>query len=112
MKYEGITIIGIAKTVEKYMRKSCRGGLIIYNTENGRIEYIDAFYDSAIYYMYESYYADGSSYWDAHPELIVLDNNVLADEEQKAIWEANRSLKRADISKIIKNQIVKQVKAI
>lgn len=43
MKYEGITIIGIAKTVEKYMRKSCRGGLVIYNTKNGRIEYIDAF---------------------------------------------------------------------
>ena len=37
---------------------------------------------------------------------------IVTDNHLEAIWEANRSLKRADISKIIKNQIVKQVKAI
>ena len=35
MKYEGITIKGIEKTVKNYMERSNMGGIILYDKENG-----------------------------------------------------------------------------
>ena len=112
MKYEGITIKGITKTVKNYMERSNMGGIILYDKENGEVEYIDACYNSFKYGNIMNFYNFYGCY-DVEDTLICLDNLDLYNAEEAAIgFNEGRMLGYADISKIIKNQIVKQVKAI
>lgn len=112
MKYEGITIKGIEKTVKNYMERSNMGGIILYDKENGEVEYIDACYNSFKYRNIMNFY-NFYGYYDVEDMLICLDNLDLYNAEEAAIgFNEGRMLGYADISKIIINQIVKQVKAI
>lgn len=115
MKYEGLTIKGITKTVKNYMERSNMGGIILYDKENGEVEYLDAFYDSIRYRNYYGYYdyEDDQTYYDDEKTLIGLDSLDLYNAEEAAIGQnEGRILGYSEMSKIIKNQIVKQIKAI
>lgn len=113
MKYEGLIIKGITKTVKDYMTSSGMGGHMIYDIKSGEIEYIDAFYNSIRYRNYYGYYEDGQTYYDDEKTLIGIDSWELNKAEEDAIAQnEGRVLGYSEISKIIKNQIVKQVKAI
>lgn len=102
LKFKGIT-----KTVKDYMARSNIGGFIVYNKKEDTIEYIDKFYNSASYQGCESYYADGSSYWDAHQELVKISEDkmyfICLQEEQNK----EGTLTYSDYSKIIKDIVKK-----